>query len=99
MINHTIDSTTPVRRNPRIAYRATGDGGVLLNLDTGSYHSINATGRMIWESLGSASTAEDVRTAIQALQPPEDVEPDELLEDVVTFLAALFSRDAVILAE
>ena len=88
-----LTAETSVRQNPRIVSRPTQEGAVLLHLDTGSYHSVNSTGLLIWEALAEGGTATRVR---DALASHLDVDPAVLLEDVMSFLTDLAARDAVV---
>lgn len=88
----TISPDTVVVRNPRLAFRTTQDGGVLLHLDTGSYHALNPTGALIWEAMEGTSTPVAI---VDSLEDRIDADRDVLLEDVLSFLGDLATRDAI----
>lgn len=83
-----------IRRNPHIAYRdlAAGEGGVLLHLETGSYHGVNVVGALIWDLIdGDRDRAELVVAVRQRLiDPPEDLDAE-----VAGFLDDLRQRDLI----
>ena len=45
-----IDPTTRISRNPDVVFRSLEEeqGGVLLHLQSGSYHGLNQFGSLIW---------------------------------------------------
>lgn len=70
--------------------RLAGGESVLLHLQSGAYHELNAVGALIWDLLdgerGPSRIAEEVRARVE--DPPED------LENVVSaYLADLRRRD------
>jgi Coenzyme PQQ synthesis protein D (PqqD) len=93
----TIDQSSHIRRNPRVAYRALGDeGGLLLHLDTSAYHRVNAMGGLIWAELGDEGTIfEDL---VGRLEGRVDDPPAGLAAEASQFLTELRQRDLVALA-
>jgi Coenzyme PQQ synthesis protein D (PqqD) len=86
-----MDNSTPIRKNPQVAFRSlVGEGGVLLHLESGQYHGLNEIGELIWELLDEEKTFEtlvaDVR---ERLVDP----PDDLSLEVERFLNDLRERD------
>ena len=90
-----IGPESKIRRNPQVVARelADGEGGVLLHLDSGQYHGINAIGLAIWELLDGEPTVEQVVDAVRArvANPPPQLE-----SDVVGFLTSVQERDLVV---
>jgi Coenzyme PQQ synthesis protein D (PqqD) len=86
-------SSRPVR-NENVAFRrlAEGEGGVLLQLESGEYHGINEVGCLIWELLDGERTVEAVAVALR--DGIEDAPPD-LIDEVIVFLDSLSARDLV----
>jgi Coenzyme PQQ synthesis protein D (PqqD) len=83
-----------ITRNPRVTYRefASGEGAVLLHLDTGDYFSLNRLGSMIWRLVDGGTTVEGLIAAVSAeLEDP----PSGLGADVQAFLAALSERGLI----
>jgi len=60
----TLD--TVLRRDPDIVYAPLGDDGVMLNIDAGSYHSLNQVGVRIWDLLETPRTARALRDQLLA---------------------------------
>lgn len=88
-----MTSRTVPARNPRVVFRELADGeGVLLHLDTGAYHGLNATGTAIWELVDGARAQDDIVAAFEELL---DDPPDGLDDVVATFLAGLHERDLI----
>jgi len=85
---------TRLRRNPNVVARAlaSGQGGVLLHLDTGAYHSINAVGQAIWDLVDGERTVGEITAALRervAAAPPQ------LESDVLAFLGSALDRNLV----
>jgi hypothetical protein len=80
-----------IRLNPRVVYREIGDGGrgVLLNLETGAYFSLNRLGCAIWK-LAEGGTPID--RLLVAVRTEFDAAPDGLESDVRAFLGDLRER-------
>jgi hypothetical protein len=80
-------------RNPGVVYRPLADeGGVLLHLETGSYHGLNPTGALIWSLLDGAR---DTTAVAGALRAECTNVPDDLEDAVGRFLADLAARGLV----
>lgn len=78
-----------VHKSPRVAFRETQKGGVLLHLDTGQYHEVNGLGALIWSLIDHQSVDEIVAAVGSRF---EDA-PAELAEDVQSFLHDLTKRN------
>jgi Coenzyme PQQ synthesis protein D (PqqD) len=89
-----IDSTTTLARNESVAFRrlAEGEGGVLLQLESGEYHGINEVGCLIWELLDGERTVQGLVAAVaEGVEEP----PPDLHDQVITFLESLQERGLV----
>jgi Coenzyme PQQ synthesis protein D (PqqD) len=89
-----IDSTTTLARNESVAFRrlAEGEGGVLLQLESGEYHGINEVGCLIWELLDGERTVQGLVAAVaEGVEDP----PRDLHDQVITFLESLQERGLV----
>ncbi len=89
-----IDSKTTVRRHPSVVAQdlAEGEGAVLLQLDSGQYHSLNPVGQAVWDLLDSERT---VATLVTELRELIEEPSDSLQDDVLKFLEAASERDLV----
>ena len=85
-----------IRRNPQVAYRPLASEGeaVLLHLESGQYHGLNAMGSLVWELLDGKRTLDEIVAAIR--ERVDEPIPDTVESDVVTFLAYLQDRELVI---
>jgi hypothetical protein len=92
---HPIDAGSVLRKNPNVAYRtlAAGGGAVILHLESGEYHGINEVGCAIWELIDGSRTVEEVADAVRR---DVDDPPNDLVEDVISFLEVMQERDLVL---
>jgi hypothetical protein len=69
-----VDDFTP-SKNPQVAYRdlTNEEGGLLLHLESGQYHGVNATGFAIWELIDGRRTVSDICDALSEVTDAEDV--------------------------
>lgn len=83
-----------VRPNPQVVARelAGGEGGVLLHLESGQYHGVNAIGLVIWRCLDGERTVADV---VEALRARVEDAPPQLEGDVLAFLESVRERELV----
>ena len=63
---------------------------LMLNLGTGTYHAVDATGARTLELLGE--TGGDVRLAIDRLATEHGLTADEIADDLLDFLGKLVER-------
>ena len=84
-----------VRRSDQAVFRElAGEGSaVLLNLETGAYHSLNAVGTLIWNLIGEGSTMADLVAGVREEIP--DVPPG-VDADIESFVQDLVQRDLLI---
>lgn len=71
-----------------VASRRFGDETVLLNLETGQYHGLDATGTQFLAIL----EAHDLDDAVTALASQFDVDPDRMRGEVASFYSQLAAR-------
>lgn len=90
----TVNPETRLRRNPNVVARnlATGQGAVLLHLDTGAYHSLNAVGQAVWDLVDGERTVEGI---VAGLRERVTDPPPQLDADVLAFLGNALERDLV----
>lgn len=80
-------------RNERVVFQYLVEGdAVLLHLDSGQYHGLNATGSAIWELVDGNR---DLRAIAGELQTDLSDAPCDLLSRVEGFLDELAERDLV----
>ncbi|HEX6130692.1 MAG TPA: PqqD family protein [Actinomycetota bacterium] len=93
-----IDGSTVVRRNPSVQYKDLDDegGGVLLHLGTGAYHGLNEVGALVW-SLIETGDGISFSAVLDELRERLEEVPDDLADDISSFLEDLASRDLVTL--
>lgn len=86
---------TRVRHSDRAVFRrlASGEGAVVLHLETAAYHSLNETGAAIWEAIGAGETA--VWQVVDRLRLVFPVAAESLNNDVISFLDGLARRGLV----
>lgn len=84
-----------LRPNPNVAFRelAGSEGGVLLHLDSGEYHGINALGCLIWGLLDGERSEADI---VEQVRLEVDDAPQQLEDDVRSFLDDLRRRDLIV---
>jgi hypothetical protein len=87
-----------IRAHPRAAFREleAGEGGVLLQLDSGGYHGLNTMGCLIWTLINEEGPTFDelVTAARDRVSDP----PEQLAEDVRTFVETLCDRDLIVVS-
>jgi hypothetical protein len=87
-----IDRSAVLRRNPRVEFRTLAEeGGVLLHLDTASYHGVNDIGAYVWEVLDGL-TLDDV---LRRVRGEVDHVPDTFEGEIEEFVGELVARDLV----
>lgn len=94
-----LESMTIINRNPRVEYRALGDGegGVLLHMDTAAYHGLNEIGSLVWSLLDDITFEEliaKLRTRLEDLPPTFDEEISEFLDELAERDLVLYGADA-----
>lgn len=92
-----ITHDAKIRRHPKAVFRDLEDskGGVLLHLESGQYHGLNAVGSVIWSLLDGTRTADDVVAAVRA---QVDDPPASLRDEVMAFLQHLTERNLIEIA-
>lgn len=86
-----------IRRNDRTAFRelTENEGGVLLHLDSGAYHGLNAMGTLIWNLIGEGTKLGDLVAAVRTELADA---PADLPADVEAFVDDLVERDLLALS-
>lgn len=81
------------QRNADICAVAHDDSTLLLNIDTGKYHGLNAVSTRIWELLEHPISQDAL---VASLLQEFDVTPEACRRDVSTFLDGLRQRGLLI---
>jgi hypothetical protein len=82
----TIHPGTRLRPSERAVMRGLDDEAVVLDLRSGQYFSLNATGRRVWELVAAGC---DVAAVVDALAGEFDAPRSALADDVGALLAEL----------
>jgi hypothetical protein len=81
-----LDLASRFRQAPRVAARALGEETVLLDLDSGRYFDLDATGSRIWTLLAPGAALTSV---LDALEAEYDAPRERLAADLVEIVATL----------
>ena len=82
------------RHSDRVEYRSLADdGGVLLHLDTASYHGVNAVGALIWKLCTEGATVAQILAGLRAELADT---PATLEDDVVEYVEQLTARELLV---
>jgi hypothetical protein len=69
-----------------------GDEVVMLDVDKGSYHLVDAIGTFVWQQLERPTA---VASLIDTLQDRYDVTPERCEDDVLTYLEDLLAKGLI----
>lgn len=81
---------------PQAFYSEVSEEIVLLNVDTGAYHSLDTVGAAIWRAIGAESTIEAVCAAMVAEYPHD---PERVRTETVEFITKLTERELIIVQD
>lgn len=85
-----------VRANPRCLLTELGDGsGVVLDLDTKFYFTLNRTGVTAWNALAAQPEGATAEGVAMALVERFDVTADAALKDVLTLFNVMASEGLI----
>lgn len=79
----------PFKTNPKIAGRRMGAETVLLNLETNIYYSLNETGSLVWELIGSGL---HVPAIVSRIAAEYEVGAKTALDDVSSLVEDLLAE-------
>ena len=80
------------RKSEKITWRVVEEDGVLLNLDTGYYYTLNEVGRFLWESLDGKKKLSAVHKEIL---DQYDVDPETVKSDILELIDDLLKEGLV----
>ena len=83
---------TAIRISTSAVFRALETGGVILNVESGDYFELNATGRFLWEQVQSGS---DLDALAVALAEHYGIDQLSAQVDVGTFVEDLRKRHLI----
>jgi hypothetical protein len=89
-----MQATDKPRHSLNAAHQGVGDEAILINLNTGSYYSLNDTGTKFWELLDGQRT---IAACAQLIAAEYEVEA-EVVEGDLLELAADFEQEGLIVA-
>jgi Coenzyme PQQ synthesis protein D (PqqD) len=88
----TVSLHDGVTLRPDVAFRTIDDEGVVLDLATGTYFGLNASGTRMWQLLAEHGS---LRKVAAALAREFDARPATLERDLLAFVEHLASRDLI----
>lgn len=78
--------------SPNAVFRPLSEGGVILDVETGAYFEVNASGRLLWEQI---EHRRDVESLVDSLVGHFSIDGETALGDVEEFLDALRQRGLI----
>lgn len=90
-----IDDATIVRANAGAVYHDLAEGGVLLDVESGEYFSVNGTAREVWKLIDGDKPVADLVAGLAELTGEQ---ADRISADVHRFVAAMIERGLLELA-
>jgi hypothetical protein len=78
--------------NELVTFAELDDEGILLNVETGIYFGLDVIGTQIWKLLADGA---DEGAVYGQLLAEYEVEPDELRQDLSSFLGTLAYKDLI----
>jgi hypothetical protein len=85
--------TDKPQHSPDATHQAVGEEAILINLNTGSYYSLNDTGTVFWELMDGRRTIAD---CARLIAEEYEVEPEVVAADLLE-LAAEFKNEGLII--
>ena len=82
-------SNSPLQAASQAVFRPLDKGGVVLNVETGDYYELNASGRFLWEQVEAGLSRDSV---VDALTQQYGIDRAAAEADVDDFLAELRRR-------
>ena len=88
----TLTATDVLHRSPNAAHQTVGEEAILIDLNSGTYYSLNDTGTMFWELIDGQRTIADCAAHIAG---EYDVEAEVVAGDLLE-LAAEFKAEGLV---
>jgi len=83
-------------RTPTVAYEFVDDEAIIINFETGVYHSLRGVGMAAWEHIAKTTTRAGL---LAAMISRYDGEPDDIDASITALLGDLVAADLVELAQ
>jgi len=90
-----LNMNSTITRNEDLLSGLVDDEAVIMSIESGSYHVINETGRMIWELLEQPKTVAEI---YDILSEEFDVDRDTYQKEVLQYIEALLTRQVVLVS-
>lgn len=87
-----IQNDTTFLKKSSVVWRDLDGESVLLDLDSGSYFSLNKVGTLVW---GLFNDGKSVREAVSAVCGAYEVDEKEALSDVIDLASRLMSENLI----
>lgn len=84
-------SDSAIKRD--VVARAVGDETILLDLETGTYFTLNPVGALVWKGLENGSTREEI---LASVLDRFEVDPPTAAADIQEYLHDLISQGLVV---
>ena len=88
-----MDLSTKIARSENFIHNVIDGELVMMNIETGSYVSMNNTGKIIWEQLEQSKTVEEI---ISDLLTQFEIERSQCEADVLPFIDKMIEQNLVI---
>jgi hypothetical protein len=85
-----IDLSVIIEPNTGVAYHDLAEGGVLLNVESGEYFSLNQVGREIWRLISGPTKLSDI---VDQLADSVNEPPDSFEIEVRSFIESLLDQE------
>jgi len=78
--------------SPDVRWSRTDDGGLLLDIKTSKYYSLNSVGATIWEGLATGATVDEVACKVRE---QFGASGDQVQSDLISFVQALEQKGVI----
>lgn len=86
-------SQTPIRVNaPAVAFEIIEDEAIVINFESGAYHSLRGVALRVWQQIAATTSAERLAAAMMAHY---EGDPDEIRRSLDSFVGELESSDLI----
>ena len=88
-----MDLVTVIERGTDFVFNEVDGELVMMNVETGAYASLNATGKSIWEAL---ETPQPIGQIIKSLTEEYEIDEKDAISQVVPFIEKLIEQKIII---
>lgn len=89
-----LEMATVIRCSPDVFYSEVAQEAVLLNVQTGSYHSLDEIGSKIWRALATPHSVDEICARMAEEYPAN---PEEVRADTLEFVGQLVERNLLVI--